>query len=94
LPAYSSFPLYLYYAGPKGDYTNTKQGFFGFDLGMKQEIMEVLNDLVEKNYGSYLRCISKEEIRFFAKQLKKEIVLGSEGFMETVKLKMEVYCQE
>jgi len=92
--SYSSYPLYLYYAGFNGNYINTKPEFFGFDVGMKQEIMEVLSDLVEKNYANYLGCISREEIRFFAKHLKKEIVLGSEEFREAVRLKMEVHWQE
>ena len=91
---YSSYPLYLYYAGFNGDYTNTKPKPFGFDVGMKQEIMEVLSELIEKNYVNYLGRISREEIRFFAKQLKKEIVLGSEEFREAVRLKMEAYWQE
>ena len=92
--SYSSYPLYLYYSGFNGNSINTKPELFGFDVGIKQEIMEVLSELVERNYANYLGCVSREEIRFFAKQLKKEIVLGSQKFREAVRLKMETHCQE
>lgn len=91
---YSSCPVYLYYAGLKGDCVDTGQKPFGFDVEMKQEIMEVLSALEEKNYADYLVNISREEIKIFAKHLKKRTVLGSEEFRETVRLKIEAHWQE
>ena len=91
---YSSCPVYLYYAGLKGDYENTKPELFGFEVGMKQEIMEVLGALEEKNYANYLGSISREEIKIFAKHLKKGTVMGSQEFREEVRLKIEAHWQE
>jgi REP element-mobilizing transposase RayT len=90
---YSSYPAYLYYAGFKDDCPNIKPESFGFDMEMKEEIMEVLR-VIEGNYVNYLRDFPTEEIKIFAKNLKKNKVLGSEEFRETVRLKIEAYWRE
>jgi len=91
---YSSYPAYLYYAELKDDCANTKLGLSGLDLVMTQEIMEVLSAVKEKNYVDYLRSISRDEIKIFAKDLKKKMVLGSEEFKEAAGVKIKAYWQE
>ena len=92
---YSSYPAYLYYSGFKSDCVSIGQKPFGFDLEMRQEIMEVLGALEEKNYADYLESISKmKEIKTFAKLLKNRVILGSEEFKAAARLKMETHRQE
>ncbi len=91
---YSSYPIYLYYTRLKSDCVYTGQEPFGFDVEMQQEIMEVLGALGEKNYEDYLESISKEEIKIFAKHLKKSTILGSPEFSEAMRLKIEAYREE
>ncbi|MDD5593101.1 MAG: transposase [Candidatus Omnitrophica bacterium] len=91
---YSSYPVYLYYAGFEDACMETKSSVFGFDPGMEQEIAGVLTTIKERNYTDYLRNISIEEIKILALDLKKGMVLGSEEFRETVKSKIKAYWQE
>lgn len=91
---YSSYPVYLYYAGFNVDYVNTEPELFGLDLGMKQEVGEVLSTIKEKDYAGYLRSIPREEIKILAQDLKKRIVLGSEEFKEAARSRIKAYWRE
>lgn len=92
---YSSYPVYLYYSGLKGNCVDIGQKPFGLDLEMKQEIMEVLDGMEEKSYADYLESLfMMKEIKIFAKLLKNRVILGSEEFKTAARLKMETHRQE
>jgi len=75
------YSTYLYYT------QEPKNTVFG-GLDIKEEVDEVLGYLGEKNYPDYLAGVSKDEMETFAKDLRKNPIMGQAEFIKTVDLKM------
>jgi hypothetical protein len=61
---------------------------------MAEEIEEVLSGLNAGNYESYLQSIPENEMKNFARELKRNAILGSEAFKETARLRIKDYQRQ
>ncbi len=92
--SYSSYPIYLRYSGTGQVISSINPGFCALGQGMAEEIEEVLSGLNAGNYESYLQSIPENEMKNFARELKRNAILGSEAFKETARLRIKDYQRQ
>ena len=80
------YSTYLYY-------TQEAKNLITEGLDIKDEVGEALGYLGERTYTDYLAGMVRDEMKIFADDLHKKIILGSGEFVEAVRLKITKQAQ-